>query len=142
MAHCFMVFPVIFSISCHCIYLLLFIPFSPLFSLYAHQNEGRLHDDDSDFILNDASVSSMYADVTVSTDASGSRTINPKRSSNMGGGPSDEGLDHELALAEHEVAIRGTRLVLPMDDPVEPPTTVPLPQPPSPPRSEPRRHRL
>lgn len=116
----------------------------PRFSLSTHQNEGQLHDDDSDFILNDASVSSMYADVTVSTDASGSRTINRKRSStaSTGGGPSDEGLDHELGLAEHEVAIRGTRLVLPMDDPVEPPTTVTLPPPPSPPRSDPRRHRL
>ncbi|XP_078121889.1 sodium/hydrogen exchanger 6-like isoform X1 [Sander vitreus] len=103
-----------------------------------HNNEGRLHDDDSDFILNDASVSSMFADVTISTDASGSRTVN--RSSSTGGGPSDEGLDHELALGEHEVAIRGTRLVL--DDPVEPPTTVTLPPPPSPQCSEPRRHRL
>ncbi|XP_008299709.1 sodium/hydrogen exchanger 6-like [Stegastes partitus] len=115
-----------------------------LTSPQAYENEGQLHDDDSDFILNDASVSSMYADVTVSTDASGSRTVNPKRSSaaSTGGGPFDEGLDHELATAEHEVAIRGTRLVLPMDDPVEPPTTVTLPPPPSPPRSEPRRHRL
>lgn len=116
------------------------------YSLYffVNQNEGPLHDDDSDFILNDANVSSMYADVTVSTDASGSRTINRKRSSAAGGvgGPSDDGLDHELALAENEVAIRGTRLVLPMDDPVEPPTTVTLPPPPSPPRSDPRRHRL
>lgn len=86
----------------------------------------------------------MYADVTVSTDASGSRTINRKRSStaSTGGGPFDEALDHELALAEHEVAIRGTRLVLPMDDPIEPPITVTLPPPPSPPRSDPRRHRL
>ncbi|XP_032388569.1 sodium/hydrogen exchanger 6 isoform X1 [Etheostoma spectabile] len=109
-----------------------------LTSPQAYENEGRLHDDDSDFILNDASVSSMFADVTISTDASGSRTIN--RSSSTGGGPSDEGLDHELALAEHEVAIRGTRLVL--DDPVEPPSTVTLPPPPSPPCSEPRRHRL
>ncbi|XP_040007396.1 sodium/hydrogen exchanger 6-like isoform X2 [Xiphias gladius] len=115
-----------------------------LTSPQAYENEGQLHDDDSDFILNDASVSSMYADVTVSTDASGSRTINRKRSSttSTAGGPSDEGLDRELALAEHEVAIRGTRLVLPMDDPVEPPTTVTLPPPPSPPRSDPRRHRL
>ncbi|KAG7232382.1 hypothetical protein INR49_008921, partial [Caranx melampygus] len=106
-----------------------------------HHNEGQLHDDDSDFILNDANVSSMFADVTVSTDASGSRTVNRKRS--VGGASlADEGLDTELALAEHEVAIRGTRLVLPMDDPVEPPTTVTLPPPPSPPRSDPRRHRL
>ncbi|XP_078121890.1 sodium/hydrogen exchanger 6-like isoform X2 [Sander vitreus] len=109
-----------------------------LTSPQAYENEGRLHDDDSDFILNDASVSSMFADVTISTDASGSRTVN--RSSSTGGGPSDEGLDHELALGEHEVAIRGTRLVL--DDPVEPPTTVTLPPPPSPQCSEPRRHRL
>ncbi|XP_071316460.1 sodium/hydrogen exchanger 6-like [Trachinotus anak] len=115
-----------------------------LTSPQAYENEGQLHDDDSDFILNDANVSSMYADVTVSTDASGSRTINRKHSSttSTGGGPADEGLDHELALAEHEVSIRGTRLVLPMDDPVEPPTTVTLPPPPSPPRSDPRRHRL
>ncbi|GAA6225696.1 sodium/hydrogen exchanger 6-like [Lates japonicus] len=112
-----------------------------LTSPQAYENEGQLHDDDSDFILNDANVSSMYADVTVSTDASGSRTINRKRSSTASTG-GDDGLDHELALAEHEVAIRGTRLVLPMDDPVEPPTTVTLPPPPSPPRSDPRRHRL
>uniref|UniRef100_A0A667YT82 Sodium/hydrogen exchanger n=1 Tax=Myripristis murdjan TaxID=586833 RepID=A0A667YT82_9TELE len=104
----------------------------------------ELHDDDSDFILNDANVSSMYADVTVSTDASGSRTINRKRSSTggTGGGPPDDGLDQELTLGEHELVIRGTRLVLPMDDPVEPPTTVTLPPPPSPPHSDPHRHRL
>uniref|UniRef100_A0A8C5DW40 Sodium/hydrogen exchanger 6-like n=1 Tax=Gouania willdenowi TaxID=441366 RepID=A0A8C5DW40_GOUWI len=78
--------------------------------LFHTQNEGQLHNEDSDFILNDANVSSMYADVTISTDASGSRTVNPKRPS-TGGGPFDEGLDHELAMAEQEVAIRGTRLV-------------------------------
>ncbi|XP_035998796.1 sodium/hydrogen exchanger 6 isoform X2 [Fundulus heteroclitus] len=110
-----------------------------LTSPQAYENEGQLHDDDSDFILNDANVSSMYADVTVSTDASGSRTINPKHS---GGGPFNESRDREPDAAERDVAIRGTRLVLPMDDPAEPPTTVTLPPPPSPPRSEPRRHRL
>ncbi|XP_062261873.1 sodium/hydrogen exchanger 6-like [Platichthys flesus] len=111
-----------------------------LTSPQAYENEGQLHDDDSDFILNDASVSSMYADVTISTDASGSRTINRNRSSTASTGcnPFDEGLDHDLSLAEHEVPIRGTRLVLPMDDPVDLPTTVTLP----PPRSDPRGHRL
>ncbi|KAK2882113.1 hypothetical protein Q8A73_022623 [Channa argus] len=115
-----------------------------LTSPQAYENEGQLYDDDFDFNPNEANVSSMYADVTVSTDSSGSHTTNRKRSStaSTGGGPTDEGMDHELALAEHEVAIRGTRLVLPMDDPVEPPTTVTLPPPPSPPRSDPRRHRL
>ncbi|XP_034062528.1 sodium/hydrogen exchanger 6-like isoform X2 [Gymnodraco acuticeps] len=106
-----------------------------LTSPQAYENEYRLHEDDSDFILNDSSVSSIYADVTVSTDASGSRTTSR-------GGRWAEGLEHKLGSAEHEVAIRGTRLVLPMDDPVEPPTTFTLPPPPSPPRSELRRHRL
>ncbi|XP_061595468.1 sodium/hydrogen exchanger 6-like isoform X2 [Cololabis saira] len=110
-----------------------------LTSPQAYENEGPLHDDDSDFTMNDANVSSMYSDVTVSTDASGSRTVNPKRSSM---GLFNEGLDPDLGLAEHDVPIRGTRLVLPMDDPAEPPTTVTLPPPPSPPRSDPRRHRL
>lgn len=111
----------------------------PCLFFLSSQNEGRLHDDDSDFILNDANVSSLYADVTVSTDASGSRTINPKPSA---AGPFGENRDRELDLVEREVTIRGTRLVLPMDDPAEPPTTVTLPPPPSPPRSDPHRHRL
>lgn len=109
-------------------------------SVFTPQNEGQLHDEDSDFILNDTSVSAMYADVTVSTDASGSRTINRNRASSAG--PFDEGVDHDLSSADHDVAIRGTRLVLPMDDPVDLPTTVTLPPPPSPPHSDPRRHRL
>uniref|UniRef100_A0A3B5QTD0 Sodium/hydrogen exchanger n=1 Tax=Xiphophorus maculatus TaxID=8083 RepID=A0A3B5QTD0_XIPMA len=97
-----------------------------LTSPQAYENEGPLHDDDSDFILNDANVSSLYADVTVSTDASGSRTMNPKHS---GAGPFKDSRDGELDPAERDVAIRGTRLVLPMDDPLEPPTTVTLPPP-------------
>ncbi|KAM8898279.1 sodium/hydrogen exchanger 6-like [Spinachia spinachia] len=109
-----------------------------LTSPQAYENEGRLFDDDSDFILNDATVSSMYADVTVSTDASG-RTVNSASGTR---GPPDDGVDPDLRLAEHEVAIRGTRLVLPVGDPVEPPTTVTLPPPLSPPCSEPRRQRL
>ncbi|XP_077402400.1 sodium/hydrogen exchanger 6-like isoform X2 [Vanacampus margaritifer] len=109
-----------------------------LTSPQAYENEGPLHEDDSDFILSDASVGSMYADVTVSTDGSGSSGVKRHRPS----GAAAEGLDHELALAEQEVPIRGTRLVLPMDDPADPPTTVTLPPPPSPPRSDPRRHRL
>ncbi|XP_041864313.1 sodium/hydrogen exchanger 6-like [Melanotaenia boesemani] len=115
-----------------------------LTSPQAYENEGQLHDDDSDLIINDVNVSSMYADVTVSTDASGSRTFNPKSSStsNAGKGSVNEGLERELGLVEHDVAIRGTRLVLPMDDPAEPPTTVTLPPPPSPPSSETHRHRL
>uniref|UniRef100_A0A3B5QCT8 Sodium/hydrogen exchanger n=1 Tax=Xiphophorus maculatus TaxID=8083 RepID=A0A3B5QCT8_XIPMA len=80
-----------------------------LTSPQAYENEGPLHDDDSDFILNDANVSSLYADVTVSTDASGSRTMNPKHS---GAGPFKDSRDGELDPAERDVAIRGTRLNL------------------------------
>ncbi|XP_047463289.1 sodium/hydrogen exchanger 6-like [Mugil cephalus] len=109
-----------------------------LTSPQAYENEGPLCDDDSDFVMSDTSVGSMYADVTVSTDASGSRTVN----AGAGGAPSEEeGLDHELAATEHEVAIRGTRLVLPTEEPVEPHVAT-LPPPPSPPPSSPRRHRL
>ncbi|XP_024122131.1 sodium/hydrogen exchanger 6 [Oryzias melastigma] len=113
-----------------------------LTSPQAYENEGQLHDDDSEFIMNDASVSSMYADVTVSTDASGSRTVNNKHPFSSTGGQFNEGLDQELALTDQDVTIRGTRLVLPVDDSAEPPSTVTLPPPPSPPHSEPRRHRL
>ncbi|CAG5872207.1 unnamed protein product [Menidia menidia] len=115
-----------------------------LTSPQAYENEGQLRDDDDDIIFNDVNVSSMFADVTVRTDASGSRTTDAKRHSTGGPrkGQFNEGLEQELALAEQDVAIRGTRLVLPMDDPAESPTTVTLPPPPSPPRSEPRRHRL
>ncbi|RVE64057.1 hypothetical protein OJAV_G00142620 [Oryzias javanicus] len=113
-----------------------------LTSPQAYENEGQLHDDDSDFIMNDASVSSMYADVTVSTDASGSRTVNHKHPFSSAGGQFNEGLDRELTLTDQDVTIRGTRLVLPVDDSAESPSTVTLPPPPSPPHSEPRRHRL
>ncbi|XP_077447704.1 sodium/hydrogen exchanger 6b isoform X2 [Stigmatopora argus] len=108
-----------------------------LTSPQAYENEGQLHDDDSDLILNDARVSAMYADVTVSTDGSGSGGIKGHHLS-----ATDECPEHELGLTEHEVPIRGTRLVLPMNDTVDPPTTVTLPPPPSPPRTDPRRHRL
>ncbi|KAI1903088.1 hypothetical protein AGOR_G00023610 [Albula goreensis] len=106
-----------------------------LTSPQAYENEGQLQDDDSDLILNDGDISLTYGDVTVSTDASGARTNSRPRggSSAM---TSDEALDRELAFGEHEPVIRGTRLVLPMDD-SEPPLS--LPPPPS--GLAPHRHR-
>ncbi|KAG1929215.1 sodium/hydrogen exchanger 6a [Pimephales promelas] len=82
-----------------------------LTSPQAYENEEQLKDDDSDLILNDA-------DITVSTDATGAHTS----STAIGGVAvnSDETLDRELAFGDHELVIRGTRLVLPMDD-SEPP---------------------
>ncbi|KAJ8276418.1 hypothetical protein COCON_G00081700 [Conger conger] len=96
-----------------------------LTSPQAYENEVQLQDDDSDLILNDGDISLTYGDVTVSTDASGAHTSGRPRggSSAM---TSDEALDRELAFGEHEPVIRGTRLVLPMDD-SEPPLALPPP---------------
>ncbi|XP_030621424.1 sodium/hydrogen exchanger 6a [Chanos chanos] len=98
-----------------------------LTSPQAYENEGQLKDDDSDLILNDGDISLSYGDITVSTDATGAHTsAGPAGTGAMN---SDEALDRELAFGDHELIIRGTRLVLPMDD-SEPPLPV-----------EPRRHR-
>ncbi|XP_026081385.1 sodium/hydrogen exchanger 6-like [Carassius auratus] len=89
-----------------------------LTSPQAYENEEQLKDSDSDLILNDSDITLTYGDITVSTDATGAHTS---------GTPvgrvtvhSDEALDRELAFGDHELVIRGTRLVLPMDD-SEPP---------------------
>ncbi|XP_067313759.1 sodium/hydrogen exchanger 6a [Pseudorasbora parva] len=89
-----------------------------LTSPQAYENEGQLKDDDSDLILNDGDITLTYGDITVSTDASGAHTSGTA----IGGVAvnSDEALDRELAFGDHELVIRGTRLVLPMDD-SEPP---------------------
>ncbi|KAJ3589569.1 hypothetical protein NHX12_010414 [Muraenolepis orangiensis] len=87
-----------------------------LTSPQAYQNEGRLHDDDTDLILNESHVSSMYADVTVTTGSSSNRS-----GSGPGAPEGPDNPDGELALGEHELVIRGTRLVLPMEDPVDSP---------------------
>ncbi|XP_061786540.2 sodium/hydrogen exchanger 6a isoform X2 [Nerophis lumbriciformis] len=81
-----------------------------LTSQQAFQNECQTKDDDSDLILTDGEVNLNYGDVTVSTDATGPRTQ---------GDP-----DQELACGDQELVMRGTRLVLPMDD-SEPPFTDP-----------------
>ncbi len=85
------------------------------------QNEGQLIDSDSDLILNDGDITLTYGDITVSTDATGAHTSGTP----VGGVAvnSDEALDRELAFGEHELVIRGTRLVLPMDD-SEPPLSL------------------
>ncbi|XP_050983985.1 sodium/hydrogen exchanger 6a [Labeo rohita] len=89
-----------------------------LTSPQAYENEGQLKDSDSDLILNDGDITLTYGDITVSTDATGAHTSGTP----VGGVAvnSDEALDRELAFGDHELVIRGTRLVLPMDD-SEPP---------------------
>uniref|UniRef100_A0A672PUM5 Sodium/hydrogen exchanger n=1 Tax=Sinocyclocheilus grahami TaxID=75366 RepID=A0A672PUM5_SINGR len=89
-----------------------------LTSPQAYENEEQLKDSDSDLILNDSDITLAYGDITVSTDATGAHTSGTP----VGGVAvnSDEALDRELAFGDHELVIRGTRLVLPMDD-SEPP---------------------
>lgn len=77
------------------------------------QNECQLKDDDSDLILTDGDISLTYGDITVSTDATGAHTS---------GRHASDDLDRELAYGDNELVMRGTRLVLPMDD-SEPPFT-------------------
>ncbi|CAB1315930.1 unnamed protein product [Coregonus sp. 'balchen'] len=60
----------------------------------------------------------MYCDVTMSTDVSSTCTTNHKcLSASTRGVTSEKALDQEVAFGEHELVIRGTCLVLPMDDP-------------------------
>ncbi|XP_035017809.1 sodium/hydrogen exchanger 6a [Hippoglossus stenolepis] len=91
-----------------------------LTSPQAFENECQLKDDDSDLILTDGDINLTYGDITVSTDASGAHT--------SGGlafaGVTSDDLDRELTYGDHELVMRGTRLVLPMDD-SEPPFTDP-----------------
>uniref|UniRef100_H3DHH0 Sodium/hydrogen exchanger n=1 Tax=Tetraodon nigroviridis TaxID=99883 RepID=H3DHH0_TETNG len=84
-----------------------------LTSPQAYENECQLKDDDSDLILSDGHINLTYGDITVSTDASGAHTS---------GGAATDDLDRELTYSDHELVMRGTRLVLPMDD-SEPPFT-------------------
>lgn len=85
-----------------------FMTFSVSVSFPSRQNECQLKDDDSDLILSDGHINLSYGDITVSTDAAA--------------GAHAEDLDRELTYGDHELVMRGTRLVLPMDD-SEPPFT-------------------
>uniref|UniRef100_A0A8D0AKI0 Sodium/hydrogen exchanger n=1 Tax=Sander lucioperca TaxID=283035 RepID=A0A8D0AKI0_SANLU len=89
--------------------------------LPSHQNECQLKDDDSDLILTDGDINLTYGDITVSTDASGSHTSGGPA---FAGAATSDDLDRELTYGDHELVMRGTRLVLPMDD-SEPPFTDP-----------------
>ncbi|MEE6496701.1 hypothetical protein FKM82_002461 [Ascaphus truei] len=90
-----------------------------LTSPQAYENQEQLKDDDSDLILNDGDISLTYGDSTVNTDPIPSGT-----SRRCIGNNSEEALDRELTFGDHELVIRGTRLVLPMDD-SEPPMNMP-----------------
>ncbi|CAO2621994.1 Sodium/hydrogen exchanger 6 [Lemmus lemmus] len=82
-----------------------------LTSPQAYENQEQLKDDDSDLILNDGDISLTYGDSTVNTDSTTASA--PRR---FMGNNSEDALDRELTFGDHELVIRGTRLVLPMDD--------------------------
>uniref|UniRef100_A0A674PNJ9 Solute carrier family 9 member A6a n=1 Tax=Takifugu rubripes TaxID=31033 RepID=A0A674PNJ9_TAKRU len=90
-----------------------------LTSQQAYENECQLKDDDSDLILSDGHINLTYGDVTVSTDATGAHTSSGPA---YPGATGSDDLDRELTYGDHELVMRGTRLVLPMDD-SEPPFT-------------------
>lgn len=83
-----------------------------LTSYFFLQNEGQLENDDSDLILTDGDINLTYGDITVSTDATGAHTS----SGTAFAGTTSDDLDRELTFGDHELVMRGTRLVLPMDD--------------------------
>ena len=87
--------------------------------LSCHQNECQLKDDDSDLILTDGDISLTYGDITVSTDASGAHTRAGPAGTTSAVISADD-LDRELTYGDHELVMRGTRLVLPMDDSAPP----------------------
>ncbi|NXJ69382.1 SL9A6 protein, partial [Rostratula benghalensis] len=91
-----------------------------LTSPQAYENQEQLKDDDSDLILNDGDISLTYGDSTVNTDSVASSGTTSRR---FVGNSSEDALDRELAFGDHELVIRGTRLVLPMDD-SEPPSNI------------------
>uniref|UniRef100_A0A4W5QDV4 Sodium/hydrogen exchanger n=1 Tax=Hucho hucho TaxID=62062 RepID=A0A4W5QDV4_9TELE len=94
-----------------------------LTSPQAYENECQLKDDDSDLILTDGDLSLTYGDITVSTDASGAHTSAGPAGTTSAVISADD-LDRELTYGDHELVMRGTRLVLPMDD-SEPPLADP-----------------
>uniref|UniRef100_A0A6Q2Z1W0 Sodium/hydrogen exchanger n=1 Tax=Esox lucius TaxID=8010 RepID=A0A6Q2Z1W0_ESOLU len=91
--------------------------------LSCNQNECQLKDDDSDLILAEGDISLSYGDITVSTDASGVHTSSGPAGTTTAAISADD-LDRELSCGDHELVMRGTRLVLPMDD-SEPPLVDP-----------------
>uniref|UniRef100_A0A803U1M3 Sodium/hydrogen exchanger n=1 Tax=Anolis carolinensis TaxID=28377 RepID=A0A803U1M3_ANOCA len=91
---------------------------SCLTSPQAYENQEQLKDDDSDLILNDGDISLTYGDSAVNSDS-----LTSTAGRRPAGNGSEDPLDQELAFGDHELVIRGTRLVLPMDD-SEPPSGV------------------
>ncbi|XP_078067859.1 sodium/hydrogen exchanger 6a isoform X1 [Mustelus asterias] len=88
-----------------------------LTSPLAYQNQEQLKDDDSDLILNDGDISLTYGDSSQTTTSDRRNLIH-----NL-----EDAQEQELASGEHELVIRGTRLVLPVEN-TEPALDLKLPE--------------
>ncbi|CAM4395254.1 unnamed protein product [Lepidochelys olivacea] len=82
-----------------------------------YDNQEQLREEDSDFILNDGDLTLTYGDTTITANgSSGSRTATTSLDGRKTKSSSEEALEHELGMGDHEVTSRGTRLVFPLED--------------------------
>ncbi|XP_038257315.1 sodium/hydrogen exchanger 7 isoform X2 [Dermochelys coriacea] len=82
-----------------------------------YDNQEQLREEDSDFILNDGDLTLTYGDMTITANgSSGSRTATTSLDGRKTKSSSEEALEHELGMGDHEVTSRGTRLVFPLED--------------------------
>uniref|UniRef100_UPI00398F5DB0 sodium/hydrogen exchanger 7 isoform X2 n=1 Tax=Pristiophorus japonicus TaxID=55135 RepID=UPI00398F5DB0 len=88
-----------------------------LTSPQAYENQEQLRDDDSDLILNDGDLNLTYGGSTLTANGSSgsgtaSNSVDGKRTKSI----SEDALEHELGIEDHELITRGTRLVFPLED--------------------------
>ncbi|XP_067841870.1 sodium/hydrogen exchanger 7 isoform X2 [Heptranchias perlo] len=88
-----------------------------LTSPQAYDNQEQLRDDDSDLILNDGDLNLTYGGSTLTANGSSasgtaSNSVDGKRTKSI----SEDALEHDLGIEDHELITRGTRLVFPLED--------------------------
>ncbi|XP_056663112.1 sodium/hydrogen exchanger 7 isoform X4 [Monodelphis domestica] len=83
-----------------------------LTSPQVYENQEQLRDEDSDFILNDGDLTLTYGDSTITANgSSGSHTATTSLEGRRTKSSSEEALERDLGMGDHEVSNRGTRLV-------------------------------
>ncbi|XP_031814941.1 sodium/hydrogen exchanger 7 isoform X3 [Sarcophilus harrisii] len=88
-----------------------------LTSPQVYENQEQLRDEDSDFILNDGDLTLTYGDSTITANgSSGSHTATTSLEGRRTKSSSEEALERDLGMGDHEVSSRGTRLVFPLED--------------------------
>nr|XP_006009942.1 PREDICTED: sodium/hydrogen exchanger 7 isoform X1 [Latimeria chalumnae] len=88
-----------------------------LTSPQAYENQEQLRDEDSDLILNDSDLTLTYGDTAITANgSSGSHTATTSINGRRTKSSSEEALEHDLGVGDHELLSRGTRLVFPLED--------------------------